>query len=151
MKSPWPVIDWCRTVIIARPSNSCQARIKPTTDDQCQQKTLFFFSKDVGVKAVLTGKRQTRTPQNQLGQCRWGIKATVVSGQIFFSRAWPWPSWPSWNSCPANMFIFEPFIKTAETLLKCGKLVWHRLLLLVWLTAVYWLLMVADHSLYQAT
>ncbi|KAG8003762.1 hypothetical protein GBF38_007731 [Nibea albiflora] len=86
-----PNITALRTQEAGGAFDECQARIKPTNDDECHQKTLFF-SKDAGVKAVLTGKRQTRKLQNKQGQCGRSIKATVASGaqgQI------TWPSWPS--------------------------------------------------------
>ena len=82
------VIDWCRTVHYS-PSEWFMPGSNPNPPSLMMNviKRRFFFSKDASVKAVLTGKTQTRKPQNQLGQCGRGIKATVASGQIFFSRA----------------------------------------------------------------
>ncbi|KAG8001042.1 hypothetical protein GBF38_004833, partial [Nibea albiflora] len=73
-------------------------------------KTRFFSSKDAGVKAVLTGKRQTRKPQNKLGQCGQGIKDTVALVWIMFSGT---------------------LVVVLLVLLMCRRVLWHGLCILI--------------------
>jgi len=66
----------------------------------------FFFSREARVKAVLTGKRQTRKPQNQLGHAG---RASRPPWQIFLSRAQGHGprEIPALVVCVTNFFIHQ--------------------------------------------